>query len=326
MEELLRVEHLSTWLATRSGVIAAVDDVSFTLGRGRTVALVGESGSGKSATCTSIVQLLPINGRHAGGHVWFKGEDLTTKTAAQMEQIRGSQIGMILQDPMTSLNPLFTVGMQVGEVFKYHGGATTGAERRKRAVGILQKVGIPAADERVGSYPHQFSGGMRQRVSIAMNVAGAPELLIADEPTTALDVTIRLQILQLLLEIQATTHMSIILVTHDLHTVASFCDDVIIMYAGRIVEQGPVEQVFARPGHPYTEGLLKAIPRFEGDADRLVTIPGQPPSLFDLPPGCRFAPRCAYATNRCREEYPDWFETAAGARRVACWLAEERLA
>ena len=325
MDELLRVEHLTTWLSTRSGVIAAVDDVSFTVGRGRTVALVGESGSGKSATCLSIMQLLPVNGHHAGGHVWFKGEDLTTKSHRELENIRGSQIGMILQDPMTSLNPLLTVGRQVGEIFKYHKGVSDPAERKRMSIEVLRKVGIPAAEERVESYPHQFSGGMRQRVSIAMNVGGSPELLIADEPTTALDVTIRLQILELLAEIQQTTGMSIILVTHDLHTVAKFCDDVMIMYAGRVVEEGPVSEVFARPGHPYTEGLLQAIPRFMHDADRLTTIPGQPPSLLDLPKGCRFAPRCPHATDQCRNEYPEWYATPSGDRRVACWLAEERL-
>jgi len=325
MSELLHVDHLSTWLATRNGVITAVDDVTFTLSRGRTMALVGESGSGKSATCLSIMQLLPINAHHAGGHVWFKGEDLTIKTPAELEQIRGSQIGMILQDPMTSLNPLFTVGTQVGEIFKYHRANTNGAEQRRLVIEILKKVGIPGAEERVASYPHQFSGGMRQRVSIAMNIGGSPELLIADEPTTALDVTIRLQILQLLSDIQQATNMAIILVTHDLHTVAKFCDDVIIMYAGRIVEEGPVDEVFAKPGHPYTEGLIRAIPSFMHDAERLLTIAGQPPSLLDLPRGCRFAPRCPHAVDRCREEYPDWHATGDG-RRVACWFAEERLA
>jgi oligopeptide/dipeptide ABC transporter ATP-binding protein len=323
MSEILRVEHLTTWLATRSGVITAVDDVSFSVSAGRTLALVGESGSGKSMTCLSIMQLLPANGRIAGGSVMFEGEDLVKKSAKQMEKVRGKRLGMILQDPMTSLNPVYTIENQVGEVFR-HGTGERGGSRRDKVIETLERVKIPAPAERVKSYPHQFSGGMRQRVAIAINVASAPKLLIADEPTTALDVTIQLQILALLRDLQRKTGMAIILVTHDLHTVARFCDDVAIMYAGRIIEQGPVQEVFSKPAHPYTEGLLQAIPRLGMETGRLALIPGQPPAMTNMPQGCRFAPRCAYALDQCRAEYPDWFADD-GRRRVACWRAEERM-
>jgi oligopeptide/dipeptide ABC transporter ATP-binding protein len=324
MSETLRVEHLTTWLATRSGIVTAVDDVSFSVSAGRTLGLVGESGSGKSMTCLSIMRLLPANGRLAGGRIVFEGEDLVEKSPKQMEKIRGRRLGMILQDPMTSLNPVYTIETQIGEVFQYGAGLRGRAARRGKAIETLEQVKIPAPAERVGAYPHQFSGGMRQRVAIGINVASSPRLLIADEPTTALDVTIQLQILALLRELQRKTGMAIILVTHDLHTVARFCDDVAIMYAGRIVEQGPVQEVFARPGHPYTAGLLQAIPRIGGADERLALIPGQPPALWDLPKGCRFAPRCSHAVEQCRGEYPEWFADETG-RRVACWRVNERL-
>jgi oligopeptide/dipeptide ABC transporter ATP-binding protein len=321
--KLLEVENLTTWLATRSGVITAVDSVSFSLEAGRTLALVGESGSGKSMTCLSLMQLLPSNGRLAGGSVRLEGTELVGKSQKEMEKIRGSRLGMILQDPMTSLNPLFKIEDQVGEVLKYHAGMRSRPERRRKVIDVLRQVRIPAAEQRIDSYPHQFSGGMRQRVSIAVNIACAPKLLLADEPTTALDVTVQLQILALLRDIQKQTGMAIILVTHDLHTVARVCDDVAIMYAGRIVEQGPVKDIFSNPAHPYTEGLLEALPRLGASDQRLALIPGQPPSMADLPQGCRFAPRCKYATDVCREEYPDW--TSTPARRAACWYAAERL-
>ena len=324
-DELLRVENLTTWLATRSGVVTAVDDVSFSVKAGHTLALVGESGSGKSMTCLSIMQLLPGNGHTGGGRVLFDGEDLRKKTPKEMQAIRGSKIGMVLQDPMTSLNPLFNVEYQVGEVFKYHLKINNRADRRERVIENLRQVRIPAPEERLTSYPHQFSGGMRQRVAIGINVACAPKLLIADEPTTALDVTIQQQVLTLLRDLQRQTSMAVILVTHDLHTAQRFCDDVAIMYAGRIVEQGPVSEVFARPAHPYTEGLLKALPRLGTTAEKLTLIPGQPPSLADLPPGCRFAPRCTRATDICRKEYPDWVISADQKRRSACWWTEGQL-
>jgi oligopeptide/dipeptide ABC transporter ATP-binding protein len=324
MSEILRVEHLTTWLATRSGVVTAVDDVSFSVSAGRTLGLVGESGSGKSMTCLSIMRLLPANGRLAGGRILFEGEDLAQKSPRQMEKIRGRRLGMIVQDPMTSLNPVYTIENQIGEVFKYGFGVRGRAARRDKAIETLEQVKIPAPAERANAYPHQFSGGMRQRVAIGINVASSPRLLIADEPTTALDVTIQLQILALLRELQRKTGMAIILVTHDLHTVARFCDDVAIMYAGRIIEQGPVQEVFAKPGHPYTAGLLEAIPRIGNEDGRLALIPGQPPALSDLPKGCRFAPRCSFAVEQCRAEYPEWFADNGG-RRVACWRVNERL-
>lgn len=324
--ELLRVEHLTTWLTTRAGVVAAVDNVSFSVKAGETLALVGESGSGKSMTCHSLMRLLPGSGRIAGGAIRLQGEDLATKTDKQMQAVRGRYIGMVLQDPMTSLNPLFTVEQQIGEVFRYRLGITDAGERRQRVLEVLRQVRIPAPEERMFSYPHQLSGGMRQRVVIAINLACSPKLLIADEPTTALDITIQQQILSLLRDIQRETGMAIILVTHDLHAVERFSDRVAIMYAGRIVEQGPVREVFAQPAHPYTEGLLRALPRLGEDAERLTLIPGQPPALANLPPGCRFAPRCPYVEAACEAEYPQWFAGTSPPRLVACRRAQERFA
>jgi len=318
VSDVLQVENLTTCVATRNGIITAVDNVSFRLSRGSTLGLVGESGSGKSMTCLSIQRLLPSNSVVAAGSIRFKGEDLLTKTPRQMEAIRGREIGMILQDPMTSLNPVFTVGQQVGEVFRYHKG-TRPRDIRTKVLDVLKRVRIPAPAERYHSYPHQFSGGMRQRVSIAINIGNHPDLLIADEPTTALDVTVQLQILHLLREIQQESGMAIIFVTHDLNLVARFCDDVAVMYAGRIVEKGPVKTVFADPKHPYTRDLLSAIPRISKSRDRLRPIPGQPPVMTNLPKGCRFEPRCRLASERCRAAYPDWVEQKETGGGVACW-------
>ncbi|WP_373084059.1 ABC transporter ATP-binding protein [Sneathiella sp.] len=320
MTELLKVEHLTTWLATREGVLNAVDDVSFSVHAGRTMALVGESGSGKSMTCLSIMGLLPENGKSGGGRVLFEGEDLLAKNEHEMQQIRGVNIGMILQDPMTALNPLFTIGNQVGEAFYRE--RLSRAERQTRCIEVLREVGIPAPEERLSAYPHQFSGGMRQRVAIAMNIASRPKLLIADEPTTALDVTVQLQILELLRKIQRQLGMGMILVTHDLHVVSQFCDDVAIMYAGRIVEAGPVDKVFKAPSHPYTKGLLAAVPTIDATVHRLPLVKGNPPSMLQMPDGCRFAPRCDMATDQCRAEYPAWLHFDED-RRVACWRAGE---
>jgi len=324
--DILSVQGLTTWLSTPSGVVAPVDDVSFSVRAGRTLGLVGESGSGKSMTCLSIMRLLPDNARNGGGRILFEGEDLLARSHSEMADIRGRLIGMVLQDPMTSLNPLFTVGNQIDEVFARHLG-TPRADRRRLSVEAMTAVRIPAAAERARAYPHQFSGGMRQRVSIAMNIACAPKLLICDEPTTALDVTVQAQILSLLRTLQRETGVAIILVTHDLNNVARFCDDIAVMYAGRIVEQGPVADVFARPGHPYTQGLLDAMPSLArmaaGAADEpLAIIPGQTPSLAALPSGCRFEPRCPFAFDACRAEYPDWVRTPDGARKMACWKTE----
>lgn len=324
MSELLSVENLTTYLATMTGVVTPVDNVSFKLERNRTLALVGESGSGKSMTCLSMLNLLPPSGRVAHGRVLFKGEDMLRKSRSELEKIRGREVGMILQDPMTSLNPLFTIGTQVGEVFRYHRNLR-GRALRDAVVAVLEHAQIPAAADRLNSYPHEFSGGMRQRVAIAINVACGPDLLIADEPTTALDVTVQLQILRVLKDLQSSSGMAMILVTHDLHLVERFADEVAIMYAGRIVEQGPVAEVFARPGHPYTRSLLAAIPRLTDSPERLRIVPGQPPSPADLPPGCRFADRCPLADDRCRTSYPDWATEERRDQRVACWKPFEAL-
>ncbi len=318
-QPLLEARNLTTMLRGKHGVVTAVDNVSLRVDAGRSLALVGESGSGKSMTCNTLLGLLPSNGRVVQGEVHYKGRDLTKLSSAEMAKIRGREIGMILQDAMTSLNPLLTIGDQVAEIFRVHQGIRDKAELRRLSVDVLERVKIPAALERLDSYPFQFSGGMRQRVSIAINVALSPELLICDEPTTALDVTVQLQILRLLRELQQQRNMALIFVTHDLHLASQFCDDVAIMYGGRIVESGPIADVFARPAHPYTAGLLRAVPSLGRYEKRLEAIPGQQPGLTEWPQGCRFAPRCALATRQCRDQYPDWFEWQDGARRSACW-------
>jgi oligopeptide/dipeptide ABC transporter ATP-binding protein len=301
---LLEVEELRTHFFTRRGVIKAVDGVSFTLHAGETLALVGESGSGKSVTCLSLVRLVPEPaGRIVGGRVVFAGEDLLRKTAAEMRWVRGKQIAMVLQDPMTSLNPALTIGTQVAEVVRLHQGLR-GPSLRDRMLEALRRLRIPAAEARLGHYPHQLSGGMRQRVSSAIAMSCAPRLLIADEPTTSLDVTIQAQYLELLKEVQAQSGVAIILVTHDFGIVAANADRVAVMYAGQIVEMGSTEQVFDTPSHPYTQALLRCLPSVELKRQQLVEIGGQPPDLAQLPPGCPFAPRCAKRQPICLEAYP----------------------
>jgi oligopeptide/dipeptide ABC transporter ATP-binding protein len=301
---LLEVEELRTHFFTRRGVIKAVDGVSFTLHAGETLALVGESGSGKSVTCLSLVRLVPEPaGRIVGGRVVFAGEDLLRKTAAEMRWVRGKQIAMVLQDPMTSLNPALTIGTQVAEVVRLHQGLR-GPSLRDRVLEALRRLRIPAAEARLGHYPHQLSGGMRQRVSSAIAMSCAPRLLIADEPTTSLDVTIQAQYLELLQEVQAQSGVAIILVTHDFGIVAANADRVAVMYAGQIVEMGSTEQVFDTPSHPYTQALLRCLPSVELKRQQLVEIGGQPPDLAQLPPGCPFAPRCAKRQPICLEVYP----------------------
>lgn len=301
---LLEVEELRTHFFTRRGVIKAVDGVSFTLHAGETLALVGESGSGKSVTCLSLVRLVPEPaGRIVGGRVVFAGEDLLRKTAAEMRWVRGKQIAMVLQDPMTSLNPALTIGTQVAEVVRLHQGLR-GPSLRNRILEALRRLRIPAAEARLGHYPHQLSGGMRQRVSSAIAMSCAPRLLIADEPTTSLDVTIQAQYLELLKEVQAQSGVAIILVTHDFGIVAANADRVAVMYAGQIVEMGSTEQVFDTPSHPYTQALLRCLPSVELKRQQLVEIGGQPPDLAQLPPGCPFAPRCAKRQPICLEVYP----------------------
>ncbi|MDR5760613.1 ABC transporter ATP-binding protein [Caballeronia sp. LZ035] len=330
---VLEVQGLTTWLRTPRGIVTAVDNVSLSVAPGRALAIVGESGSGKSMTCLSMLGLLPSNGQVAAGEVRFKGRNLLALSREDMARVRGREIGMILQDAMTSLNPLMTIGSQVAEVFRYQQGIRDRAELRRKTIDVLTRARIPAAQDRLDSYPFQFSGGMRQRVSIAMNIACEPDLLICDEPTTALDVTVQTQIIGLLDTLRRERNMAIVFITHDLHLASQFCDDVAIMYAGRIVEAGPVDRVFAKPVHPYTEGLLRAVPTLGATGERLATIAGQPPVLSDLPAGCRFAPRCAYASALCHERYPDWYEWNEGAdsvdprgeRRVACHATEARL-
>jgi oligopeptide/dipeptide ABC transporter ATP-binding protein len=307
---LLEVENLSTHFFTHEGVVRAVDDVSFSVDRGEVLCLVGESGSGKSVTSLSLLGLVPDPpGRIVGGAIRFEHEgeieDLTKVSEARLRAIRGNRIAMIFQDPMTSLNPYLRVGRQLTEVLEIHEGASR-AEAKKRAIEMLAAVGIPAPESRFDDYPHQLSGGMRQRVTIAMALLCAPVLLIADEPTTALDVTIQAQILELIEARKNDLDLGVLFITHDLGVVAKMADRVAVMYAGRIVEQGTVDAIFETPQHPYTAALLRSIPRLDdGERGELAAIEGMPPSPAKLPPGCPFHPRCAQAIDRCREESPE---------------------
>jgi peptide/nickel transport system ATP-binding protein len=323
---VLDVKGLQTVFFTNSGLFKAVDDVSFTVGRGETLAIVGESGCGKSVTALSIMRLVPDPpGRIVGGTVVLEGTDLLTLDEAGMRAIRGNRISMIFQEPMTSLNPVMRIGDQITEAVHLHQKMSR-KEAWKQAVEMLRLVRIPEPERRAVEYPHQLSGGMRQRAMIAMALACRPALLIADEPTTALDVTIQAQILALVLELQKELGMGLILITHDLGVVAQTAQRVIVMYAGRKVEEADVETLFAQPRHPYTRGLMASIPTVplpgvKTDA-RLVEIPGMVPSLTNLPAGCAFAPRCTLAIPRCREEYPP-LQNFAGNHLAACWRATE---
>jgi oligopeptide/dipeptide ABC transporter ATP-binding protein len=317
-EAILEVRDLHTYFYLRRGVVKAVDGVSFTLHRGEVLGLVGESGCGKSMTALSVMRLLPKGAaRTIQGQVLLGGEDILTRTPREMREIRGSRMSMILQDPQTSLNPVFTIGDQLREaIFRRTQGRNSDVMRE--AIAALRRVDIAAPEQRIGQYPHQMSGGMKQRVVGAIAMSGRPEVMIADEPTTALDVTIQLQYLKLLKRLQQDSGMAILFITHDFGVVARMCDRVAVMYAGRIVECGPVRQVFEAPSHPYTQALIASVPKITGTTGRLTTIEGQPPSLMDLPPGCRFAPRCRYADQRCRERYPGTFEV--GRNHTAdCW-------
>jgi oligopeptide/dipeptide ABC transporter ATP-binding protein len=320
---LLQVENLRTYFYTRMGVMKAVDGVDLEVGEGRTLGIVGESGSGKSVTALSIMRLIESPGRVAdGSRILFDGRDLAALTEPEMQAIRGNAISMIFQEPMTSLNPVYTAGNQITEAIRLHR-RMAARQARERAVELLRLVGIPSPEQRFSAYPHQMSGGMRQRVMIAMALACEPRLLIADEPTTALDVTIQAQILELLRELRVRLGMSIILITHDLGVVAEMCDDIAVMYAGRVVERGPVNAIFRNPQHPYTEALLRSIPLLGmTQAVPLKVIPGKVPSALYWPPGCRFAARCDYAIDRCRRCEPPLAE--AGEGRAACWLREQR--
>ena len=321
MTVLLEVTDLHAQLETRWGLVRAVDGVSFTVRAGETLGLVGESGSGKTMTALSVLRLLPEPaGRIVKGQVLLDGEDLVTKSEREMRRVRGRKISMILQDPQTSLNPVFTIGNQIVEALRVH----RPAARRVlwgRAEEALRRVRVAAPQERLRTFPHQMSGGMKQRVVGAIALASEPRLLIADEPTTALDVTIQLQYLMLLKDVQQRMGLGMLFITHDFGIVARMCDRVAVMYAGRIVETGPVRTLFKAPRHPYTEALMASVPRMEGRVERLPSIEGQPPALHRLPRGCRFASRCRYVEDRCRESYPPTF-TIDATHDVACWKAE----
>ena len=317
-ETLLKVKNLRTSFKMFRGTVKSVDGVDFSLRRGEIMGLVGESGGGKSVTGFSLLRLIDPPGRITDGEVIFEGENLLAKSEEEMRRIRGKKIAMIFQDPMTSLNPLQTVGAQIDEMLRLHTGLSS-QERKKRALGLLKEVGIPNPEERLVSYPHQFSGGMRQRVVIAIALAADPELIIADEPTTALDVTVQAQILKLMEELVDKRGSSLILITHDLAVVSEMADKVAVMYCGRIIEEGPTKELVNSPFHPYTRGLLDSIPKMSGArAARLPQIPGMVPSLFDLPQGCYFAPRCSRATEQCLKSYPP-MKQLTPARRTACF-------
>ena len=314
---LLEVKDLKTYFYTDSGVAKAVDGVTFSLDKGKTLGIVGESGCGKSVTSLSIMRLVdPATGRNEGGSIVFDGQDLLTLPEKEMRKLRGNRISMIFQEPMTSLNPVFTIGDQISESLKLHKGLDKKAAR-DRAIELLELVGIPEAGKRVDEYPHQLSGGMRQRVMIAMALSGDPELLIADEPTTALDVTIQAQILQLLKDLQEKLHMSIIIITHDLGVIAEMADEVAVMYAGDIVEKAPTGALFDDPKHPYTIGLMNSIPDINDHVSRLRTLEGLVPSLYDMPSGCRFAPRCQFCCPEC-EAHRINLTTLPDGRQVRC--------
>jgi oligopeptide transport system ATP-binding protein len=319
---LLSVKDLRVYFQSEDGTVKAVDGINFEVKRGETLGIVGESGSGKTVANLALMKLIPTPpGRIVSGSINFNGADILKLSTAELRGLRGKRIAMIFQDPMTSLNPFMRVSKQLMEVTRLHLGHSQ-AEARAHAIRMLQHVGIPDAVERVDSYPHEFSGGMRQRVMIAMALSCEPELLIADEPTTALDVTIQAQILELIKELKAETGTSVILITHDLGVVAGMTDHLIVMYAGKIFEQAPTKELFARPGNPYTRGLLRSVPDPTSDAETLYQIPGQPPDLAHLPSGCPFAPRCERAEEICTREFPPFVELTPSHRSL-CHFANE---
>ncbi|MGK4582822.1 ABC transporter ATP-binding protein [Kitasatospora sp. HPMI-4] len=328
---LLQVDDLQVEFVTRDGVARAVNGVSYSVGSGETLAVLGESGSGKSVTAQAVMGILDTPpGRITGGRVLYRGEDLLTMPEEDRRKIRGRRIAMIFQDALSALNPVFSVGWQLGEMFRVHEGMSK-KDSLKKAVELMERVRIPAAKERVNDYPHQFSGGMRQRIMIAMALALEPDLIIADEPTTALDVTVQAQVMELLAELQREYRMGLILITHDLGVVADVADKIAVMYAGRIVETAPVHELYARPAHPYTRGLLKSIPRLDQKGQDLYAIKGLPPNLLHIPDGCAFNPRCERAVDRCRTELPllqpvlDEEGAELAGRRSACHLWKETL-
>ena len=317
-ELLLKLDDLQTYFYTEDGVVKAVDGVTFEIYKGETLGVVGESGCGKSVTSLSIMRLIPDPpGKIEGGRIMFEGEDLTQKSQAEMRKIRGNDISMIFQEPMTSLNPVYKVGDQITEAIILHQNVSK-KEAREQAIDMLKKVGIPSPEQRVDEYPHQLSGGMRQRVMIAMALSCNPKLLIADEPTTALDVTIQAQILELMKDLKDEFNTATMLITHDLGVVAEVCDRVAVMYAGKVVEYSDANTIFHNPKHPYTWGLLKSIPKLDQSVERLLTIEGVVPSPHNLPKGCSFHPRCRFATDKCREQEPG-IENVESGHSLRCW-------
>lgn len=318
MEPILEVKNLKTYFYTEEGVVPAVDGLDFTLGKGETLAIVGESGCGKSVTSLSVLRIVPTPpGKILDGEILYKGENLLQKTEKQMRSIRGNEISMIFQEPLTSLNPVFTIGRQIMDILRMHQGMKKD-EARKKAIEMLRMVRIPSPEKVVDDYPHQLSGGMRQRVMIAMALACSPSILIADEPTTALDVTIQAQIMHLLSDLKKERDTSIILITHDLGVVAQIAQNVMVMYAGQAVEYADVKSIFKNPMHPYTKGLLKSIPVLGVEQDSLYSIKGNIPSPKDYPVGCRFCPRCEEGCEKCMTEQPP-LVTLADGRKVRCW-------
>jgi oligopeptide transport system ATP-binding protein len=321
---LLTVEGLTVEFDTDDGVVHAVTDVGFSLDRGDTLAIIGESGSGKSVSVQALMGLVPSPPGRVQGHIRFLGVDLLNTSASELRRLRGARIAMIFQDPLTSLNPVYPVGWQIAEMLRVHLGTGRAAARRS-AIELMERVGIPNAAERARDHPHLFSGGMRQRIMIAMALALEPDVLIADEPTTALDVTVQAQIMELLKEVQDQTGMALILITHDLGVVASVADRVLVMYAGRIVETGTADGFYGRPAHPYAQGLLASVPRLRSETERLHSILGVPPSLITLPSGCPFHPRCPHAVDLCRAERPALRPVPLAGRdgTAACHRMEE---
>ena len=320
---LLEVRHLRVEFPTRRGTLVALDDVSFDIAPGEVLGVVGESGAGKSLTGAAIIGLLEPPGRIAGGEILLEGRRIDNLPHEAMRAIRGRQIGAIFQDPLTSLNPLYTIGRQLVETIRTHLPVSE-EEAKARAIRLLQETGIPAAEQRIDQYPHQFSGGMRQRVVIALALAAEPKLIVADEPTTALDVSIQAQIISLLKRLCKDHGAAVMLVTHDMGVIAETCDRVAVLYAGRVAEIGPVHEVIHHPAHPYTVGLMGAIPAMDDDRERLLQIDGAMPRLNAIPPGCAFNPRCTQAFDRCRSERPDLMD--AGPTRAACWQVLARSA
>ncbi|WP_082235120.1 ABC transporter ATP-binding protein [Halobacillus massiliensis] len=322
MTQLLNVQNLVTSFRTSSGKVQAVRDISFSVSRGETLCIVGESGCGKSITSLSVMGLLPNNGEITSGSIQFNEQELTIKSEEQLRRIRGNEISMIFQEPMTALNPVFTIGFQLMEPLKIHTNLSS-AQAKEKAVHLLDQVGIPDPGKKISQYPHELSGGMRQRVMIAMALACSPSLLIADEPTTALDVTIQAQILELLDDLKNEYGMGMVMVTHDMGVVAEVADRIMVMYAGKVVETGTVEEIFNNPSHPYTRGLLASVPDIDDTSQKLKAIPGSLPGLNEVIPGCRFHPRCEFATEKCIQDEPPNFKITSN-HQSKCWLEQNK--